>query len=120
MPYQLSWKERVPVRLLRWLQLAPLMELNKARVAGGRDVRHGNPNKFFGALNSTGLRSPPRVGPIELPRSALSFSVDTWRVNGFFLVIFAHSMQRLFYAWGLSSRGLRVEQHCELEQFVFA
>ena len=31
MPYQLSWKERVPVRLLGWLQLAPLMELNRQR-----------------------------------------------------------------------------------------
>ena len=29
MPYELSWKERVPVRLLGWLQLAPVMELNR-------------------------------------------------------------------------------------------
>src|SRR6476646_6893259 len=38
------------------------------------DVRHGGPNKFFGALNSTGLCSLLGVA-IELPEFPLSFSV---------------------------------------------
>ena len=49
------------------------MELNKARV-GDRDVSHGTPNKFFGALNCTGLRSLLGVA-IELLESPVSFSV---------------------------------------------
>ena len=113
MPYQPSWKEWVPVRLLRWLQLAPLMELNKARV-GDRDVSHGNPNKFFGALNCTGLRSPLGVA-IELPESPLSFSVAIRRMGGFVSVVLAHSMQSLFYGGCSRSTGLQMEQLREFE-----
>ena len=114
MPYQPSWKERVPVRLLRWLQLAPLMELNKARVAGDRDVSHGNPNNFFGALNCTGLRSLLGVA-IELPEAPLSFSVAIRRVGGFVSVVLAHSMQSLFYGGCSRSTGLQMEQLREFE-----
>ena len=114
MPYQPSWKERVPVRLLRWLQLAPLMELNKATVAGDRDVRHGNPNKFFGALNSTGLRSLLGVA-IELLESPLSFGVAIRRMGGFVSVVLAHSMQSLFYGGCSRSTGLQMEQLREFE-----
>ena len=114
MPYQLNWKERVPVWLLGWLQLAPLMELNKARVAGGRDARHGNPNKFFGALNSTGLRGLLGVA-IELPESPLSFRVAIRRMGGFVSVVLAHSMQSLFYGRCSRSTGLRMEQLREFQ-----
>ena len=110
MPYQPSWKEWVPVRLLRWLQLAPLMELNKAGVA----VRHGNPNNFVGALNSTGLRSLLGVA-IELPESPLSFSVAIRRMGGFVSVVLAHSMQSLFYGGCSRSTGLQMEQLREFE-----
>ena len=58
------------------------MELNKARVAGDRDVSHGNPNKFFGALNSTGLRCLLGVA-IELLESPVSFSAAIRRDNFF-------------------------------------
>jgi hypothetical protein len=112
MPYQPNWKERVPVRLLRWLQLAPLMELN--RVAGDPDVSHGNPNKFFGALNSTGLRSLLGVA-IELPESPVSFSVAIRRMGGFVSVVLAHSMQSLFYGGCSRSTGLQMEQLREFE-----
>ena len=114
MLYQPSWKEWVPVRLLRWLQLAPLMELNKARVARDRDVSHGNPNKFFGALNCTGLRSLLGVA-IELPESPLSFSVAIRRMGGFVSVVLAQSMQSLFYGGCSRSTGLQMEQLREFE-----
>ena len=114
MPYQPSWKEWVPVRLLRWLQLAPLMELNKASVVGDRDVSHGNPNKFFGALNCSGLRSLLGVA-IELPESPVSFSVAIRRMGGFVSVVLAHSMQSLFYGGCSHSKGLQMEQLRELE-----
>jgi len=92
------------------LQLAPLMELNKARVA----VRHGNPNNFFGALNSTGLRSLLGVA-IELLESPVSFSVAIRRVGGFVSVVLAHSMQSLFYGGCSCSKGLQMEQLREFE-----
>ena len=101
MPYQPSWKEWVPVRLLRWLQLAPLMELKY-------------PSNFFGALNSTGLRSLLRVA-IELPGSPLSFSVAIRRMGGFVSVVLAHSMQSLFYGGCSRSKGLQMEQLREFE-----
>ena len=90
------------------------MELNKARVAGERDVSHGNPNNFFGVLNSTGLCSLLGVA-IELPESPLSFSVAIRRMGGFVSVVLAHSMQGLFYGGSSRSKGLQMEQLREFE-----
>ena len=87
---------------------------NATRVAGGRDVSHGNPNKFFGALNSTGLCSLLGVA-IELSESPLSFSVAIRRMGGFVSVVLAHSMQSLFYGGCSRSTGLRMEQRREFE-----
>ena len=88
------------------LQLAPLMELNKARVAGDREVSHGNPN--------TGLRSLLRVA-IELPEPPVSFHVAIRRMSGFISVVLAHSMQSLFYGGCSRSKGLQMEQLREFE-----
>jgi hypothetical protein len=79
-----------------------------------RDVRHGNPNKFFGVLNSTGLRSLLGVA-IELPESPLSFRVAIRGMGGFVSVVLAHSMQSLFYGGCSHSTGLRMEQLREFE-----
>ena len=72
------------------------------------------PNKFFAALNSTGLCSLLGVA-IELPEFPLSFSVAIRRMGGFVLVVLAHSMQGLFYGGCSRSSGLRMEQLRELE-----
>ena len=72
------------------------------------------PSRFFGALNSTGLRSLLRVA-IELPGSPLSFSVAIRRMGGFVSVVLAHSMQSLFYGGCSRSKGLQMEQLREFE-----
>ena len=77
-------------------------------------MSHGNPNKFFGALNCTGLRSLLGVA-IELPEAPLSFSVAIRRVGGFVSVVLAHSMQSLFYDGCSRSTGLQMEQLREFE-----
>ena len=77
-------------------------------------MRYGNPNKFFGALNSAGLRSLLGVA-IELLESPLSFRVAIRRMGGFVSVVLSHSMQRLFYGRGSRSAGLRMEQLREFE-----
>ena len=85
------------------LQLAPLMELNKA-----------SPNKFFGALNCTGLRSLLGVAT-ELLEAPVSFNVAIRRMGGFVSVVLAHSMQSLFYGGCSRSKGLQMEQLREFE-----
>ena len=53
-------------------------------------------NKFFAALNSTGLCSLLGVA-IELPEFPLSFGVAIRRMGGFVLVVLAHPIKGPFY-----------------------
>lgn len=64
------------------------------------------------------LRSPLGVAidPFKCP---LLVSVAIRRVGGFVLIVLAHSKQPLFYVGCSRSAGLRMEQLCELEQFIF-
>jgi hypothetical protein len=72
-------------------------------------VSHGNPNKSFGALNCTGLRSLLGVAT-ELLEAPVSFNVAIRRMGGFVSVVLAHSMQGLFYGGCSRSNGLQMEQ----------
>ena len=53
MPCQPGWKEWVPVRLLRWLQLAPLMELNNPET-----VMYARPKQFLRGFKLYRLTQP--------------------------------------------------------------
>ena len=71
-------------------------------------------DKFFAALNSTGLCSLLGVA-IELPEFPLSFGGAIRRMGSFVLVVLAHSMQSPFCVGCFRSTGLRMEQLRELE-----
>ena len=75
---------------------------------------YGDLNKFFAALNPTGLCRLLGVA-IEPPEFPLSFSVAIRRMGGFVLVVLAHFIEGLFYGGCSHSSGLRMEQVRELE-----